>query len=73
VGGLSRPRRAGQSRHTVGDDRAQAALRGDGHNVFGVSDPRRFTHVRLRIFPDGGVARLRVTGRVVPDPRRLGR
>src|SRR5215471_9416965 len=27
---------------------------------------RRFTHVRLNIFPDGGVARLRVFGEVVP-------
>ena len=25
------------------------------------------THVRLNIFPDGGVARLRVHGDVVPD------
>ena len=29
---------------------------------------RRFTHVRLNIFPDGGVARLRVLGDVAPDP-----
>jgi allantoicase len=29
---------------------------------------RRRTHVRLNIFPDGGVARLRVRGDVVPDP-----
>ena len=28
---------------------------------------RRFTHVRLNIFPDGGVARLRVHGEVLPD------
>jgi len=28
---------------------------------------RRFTHVRLNIFPDGGVARLRVLGEVLPD------
>jgi len=28
----------------------------------------RASHVRLRIFPDGGVARLRVFGRVRPDP-----
>jgi allantoicase len=49
----------------------RSPLRGDQHNVFEASDPRRFTHVRLRIFPDGGVARLRVAGRVVPDPRGL--
>src|SRR5262249_59517753 len=49
----------------------KSPLRGDEHNVFEASDPRRFTHVRLSIFPDGGVARLRVAGRVVPDPRGL--
>jgi allantoicase len=49
----------------------RCTLRGDAHNTFGVSDPRRFTHVRLSIFPDGGVARLRVHGSAVPDPRDL--
>src|SRR5215471_1607504 len=29
--------------------------------------PKRYTHVRLNIFPDGGVARLRVLGEVLPD------
>lgn len=48
-------------------------LRGDAHNSFPVTDPRRFTHIRLSIFPDGGVARLRVLGHVVPDPRGLER
>ena len=43
------------------------------HNTFAVADPRRFTHVRLSIFPDGGVARLRVLGHVIPDPRGLER
>jgi len=46
----------------------RAALRGDTRNHFEVTDPHRFTHVRLRIYPDGGVARLRVHGIVVPDP-----
>jgi len=32
---------------------------------------RRFTHVRLNIFPDGGVARLRVIGEVLPDWSRI--
>lgn len=48
----------------------ESRLEGDGHNLFAVSDPRRFTHVRLSIHPDGGVARLRVYGEVVPDPCR---
>ncbi len=48
-------------------------LRGDAHNTFPVADPRRFTHIRLSIFPDGGVARLRVLGHAIPDPRGLER
>jgi allantoicase len=49
----------------------RSQLRGDTHNPFAVSDPRRFTHIRLSTFPDGGVARLRVLGLAVPDPRGL--
>lgn len=49
----------------------RSPLRGDAHNTFPVTDPRRFTHIRLSIFPDGGVARLRVLGHVIPDPRGL--
>jgi allantoicase len=48
-----------------------SSLLGDTRNHFPVSDPRRFTHLRLSVFPDGGVARLRARGRVVPDPREL--
>ena len=51
----------------------KSALRGDSRNVFGIDSPHRFTHLRLNIFPDGGVARLRVHGEVVPDFRKLGR
>lgn len=50
-------------------------LRGDSKNVF-VIDPahaQRFTHLRMHIYPDGGVARLRVHGEVVPAPRWAGR
>src|SRR5580658_5180792 len=44
---------------------ARAPLAGDSKNRFVVSGvDRRFTHVRLEIFPDGGVARLRVHGEV---------
>jgi allantoicase len=46
-------------------------LAGDARNVFTVDVPLRFTHVRLSIYPDGGVARLRVHGEPVPDPRFL--
>jgi len=51
----------------------RSPLLGDTLNTFAVADQRRFTHVRLSVFPDGGVARLRVLGRVVPDPRGLER
>ncbi len=50
-----------------------APLRGDAANVFAVADRRRFTHVRLTIHPDGGIARLRVHGEVAPDRARLAR
>jgi allantoicase len=49
----------------------RTALAGDAENRFAVADARRFTHVQLTIYPDGGVARLRVEGKVVPDPRLL--
>lgn len=45
----------------------RSELAGDALNTFTVADPRRFTHVRLNIFPDGGVARLRVAGEPMPD------
>jgi allantoicase len=44
-------------------------LAGDTANAFPVHSDRRYTHVRLSIHPDGGVARLRVHGTVIPDPR----
>jgi allantoicase len=46
----------------------RSPLKGDAPHVFEVALEQRFSHVRLRIYPDGGVARLRVHGRVVPDP-----
>lgn len=49
----------------------RSALAGDTANEFTVDTDRRYTHVRLRIYPDGGVARLRVHGTPVPDPRWL--
>jgi allantoicase len=49
----------------------RSPLEGNTRNVFGVDTPYRFTHVRLSIYPDGGVARLRVHGEAVPDPRLL--
>ncbi|MFG1695780.1 allantoicase [Nonomuraea sp. NPDC049309] len=42
-------------------------LRGDREHFFAVADDTRYTHVRLNIHPDGGVARLRVHGEARPD------
>lgn len=49
----------------------RSPLAGDTANVFTVAGDRRYTHLRLRIFPDGGVARLRAHGTPVPDPQWL--
>jgi allantoicase len=51
----------------------QLPLAGDSQNPFAVESEQRFTHLRLKIYPDGGVARLRVYGEVVPDWDRLER
>jgi allantoicase len=51
----------------------RSSLTGDSHNLIAVEGARPATHLRLRIFPDGGVARLRVYGEVVPDWDRLRR
>jgi allantoicase len=45
----------------------QVKLKGNTVNAFPVDGMNRVTHLRLNIFPDGGVARLRVHGEVVPD------
>src|SRR5262249_42059824 len=49
----------------------RAQLAGDSANRFAVAGARRVTHVKLSIFPDGGVARLRVHGEVAPDWERI--
>jgi allantoicase len=50
----------------------RSPAQGDTENPFTVDVEQRMTHVRLCLYPDGGVARLRVHGEVVPDPRLLG-
>jgi allantoicase len=49
----------------------KTALRGDSDNFIPISGGQPWTHVRLNIFPDGGVARLRVYGDVVVDWTRV--
>lgn len=46
-------------------------LDGNSHHYFEINDSECFTHVRLNIYPDGGVARLRVHGRVISDVTAL--
>jgi len=46
-------------------------LAGGSHNLFDIDHPEELTHLRLNIYPDGGVARLRAYGEVMPDWNRL--
>jgi allantoicase len=45
----------------------KSSLNPGAQNIFTVTNDQRWTHVRLNIYPDGGVARLRVYGTVIPD------
>lgn len=46
---------------------SKTALNGDSHNFIPVDSAQPWTHLRLNIYPDGGVARLRVYGDVIVD------
>jgi len=50
----------------------KVALKGNGENFFAIADRRAWTHLRLSIYPDGGVARLRVFGEVAVDWSEVG-
>jgi len=45
----------------------RTTLAGDAHHLLPVDDAEAVTHLRLNIYPDGGVARLRIYGEVKPD------
>ena len=45
----------------------KSPLNPGSQNLFAIASEQTWTHVRLNIFPDGGVARFRVYGIVVPD------
>ncbi|MGI9412336.1 MAG: allantoicase, partial [Hyphomicrobiales bacterium] len=47
-------------------------LDGDSHHVIEISDDAVWSHLRLNIFPDGGVARLRVFGEIHKDWSEVG-
>ncbi|MYT71699.1 MULTISPECIES: allantoicase [unclassified Streptomyces] len=49
----------------------RTAVGGHAANGFAVDAEQRFTHLRVNQHPDGGIARLRVYGEVVPDPKWL--
>jgi len=49
------------------------SLNPGSQNLFAITSDQTWTHVRLNIFPDGGVARLRVYGIVVPDWNKVKR
>jgi allantoicase len=49
----------------------RSALSGNTANAFPLEASTVLSHVRLNIYPDGGVARLRVHGQAVPDRRFL--
>lgn len=51
----------------------QMPLAGDSKNPFAINYEERLTHLRFKIYPDGGVARLRVYGEVAPDWDQLKR
>ena len=49
----------------------RSPLAGDTENEFALVSDAAYTHVRLKIYPDGGVARLRIWGEARPDWRRI--
>ena len=51
----------------------ETALKGDSVNPALLTHAGRFTHVRFKIYPDGGVARLRLYGEVVPTERGIAK
>ena len=51
----------------------KSVLRGDARNEFEVAHEGRVTHLRLNIYPDGGVARLRVHGEPIPQWTKFAR
>jgi allantoicase len=49
----------------------RSPARGDAVNRYPVTDRHRWTHLRLSVYPDGGVARFRVHGEVLAAPAFL--
>jgi allantoicase len=51
---------------------SKSALQAGSQNFYDISDRKIFTHLRLNIYPDGGVARLKVYGEVFKDWDAVG-
>jgi allantoicase len=49
----------------------QSPLRGNQPNLFALSNDKVWTHLRLNMYPDGGIARLRAYGTVHKDWSRM--
>ena len=49
----------------------QTTLKPGAHNLLPIASEETWSHLRLHIYPDGGVARLRVYGEVVADWEQL--
>src|SRR5208283_2766996 len=49
----------------------KSPLKPDSQNLFTIAHSERWTHLRLNIYPDGGVARFRVYGVVIPDWKQV--
>ena len=47
----------------------RSSVNGDSRNPFGVDSEKRWSHVRLSMYPDGGIARFRVHGEGLLNPR----
>ncbi|CAF0889827.1 unnamed protein product [Didymodactylos carnosus] len=46
---------------------SKSPLKQGSQNVFSIQSSETFTHIRLNIYPDGGVARFRAYGNIVKD------
>jgi allantoicase len=51
---------------------AKTTLAGNSQHFLPIEHEQPVTHLKLNIFPDGGVARLRVFGEVMPDWAQVG-
>lgn len=51
---------------------SETPLNGDSQHLIPIDRAGPFTHLRFSIYPDGGVARLRLYGEVSTDPASLG-